>query len=351
MVFVYGAYGFTGQMLCKMLAEEGIPLIISGRNKQKLEKLKEKIGKKGKGKGIEVLPASLDELSGISVYNDISLVINTAGPFTETGEKVVQFALRHNVPYIDCSGEANHALNIKEKYGQKFAEKGIFASVGVSWETVSGETSVKKLVKKTQKFSRIYLVYLADFSMSPGTLQSSLYIIRNGALKWRKGELMKGRVGEIKFEFELKGKRFLGLNISSADILNVPLSLGETGTNIDFDVLFATSWRRAKTFSVLLRLLEVLLKSKLAFRFLEDLLDRVPPPTEKKSRASAISFALDENGDVVDSFSLDAKKPYFITAKILKHACQEFLAGKTKGKKGYLPPTSVFSFPENVFES
>jgi len=358
MIFVYGAYGYTGSLLCRMLSEEGIDFIISGRNKEKLENLKRELegfGSRTQGKSskIDVLPAGIDELEKLTPSCKISLVVNTAGPFTLTGEKVVEFALKNGASYIDCSGEANHLLHVREKYGKNFQEKGLFLSVGVAWETVAGEFSVRKLIDKLgiENVKKIYLVYLADFSMTPGTIQSSLHIIKNGSIMWRKGKILRGKPGEIKFEFELGGKKFMGLNISSADIINVPLSLGEFGEKIDFDVLFATSLRRAKAFSLFLKFLDFVLKSELALRFLSNLLDRFPPPNEEKSRASAISFALDESGKVIDSYSLATKKPYFITAKILKHACMEFISGKTKGKKGYIPPTSLFSFQEDVFQS
>ncbi|GBD03704.1 Putative trans-acting enoyl reductase [bacterium HR19] len=361
MIFVYGAYGFTGRKIFDILSSEfsqtspGITkthFTISGRNKQKLEKLYSTL--KNNFKNLTLLSAEPPDLKDMKI-RDLKLVVNTAGPFSDFGHHVVEFALLNNANYIDCSGEWVWVENLISNYSGKFQEKKLFLSSGVAWETVSGELSTKKLVQKLQEekkinsLSRIFLVYLAEFNMSPGTLQSSLNIIKNGSITWENGKVRKVKSGFERFSFELRGRKFLATNISTSDVFNSPLSLGEISKKIKFDVLFATTYEKAKLFFPAIRYLNLILKMPFALSVLKRVADRIPEPDENKNRlASAIAFGLDSNQTEIGRYEIHAKKPYHITSKILAHAICEFLTDKySKEKFGYQPPTSLFKFNEN----
>jgi|GEM_PF-902567 short subunit dehydrogenase-like uncharacterized protein len=360
MIFVYGAYGFTGRKIFDFLSSEfsqKLPdikkthIIISGRNKHLLEKLYNAL--KDNFKNLALLSAEPSDLKDMKI-KDIKLVVNTAGPFSDFGHYVVEFALLNNANYIDCSGEWTWVQNLISNYAEKFEEKKLFLSSGVAWETVSGELCTKKLVQKLQEekkissLTRIFLVYLAEFNMSPGTLQSSLNIIKNGSITWENGQFRKVKSGVERFSFELYGKKFLAANISTSDVLNAPLSLGEISKKIKFDVLFATTYERAKLFFPAIKFLSLILKIPFAVSVLKRIADRIPEPDESKNRlASAIAFGLDSNRNEIGRYEIHAKKPYYITSKILAHAIYGFLTDEySKEKSGYQPPTSLFKFDE-----
>lgn len=346
MVFIYGAYGFTGKQVVEFLSKTKVDYIISGRNE---EKLKEIFNKISGNKPREYIAVSTEKISSLRM-NGINLVVNTAGPFLDIGQGVLDFAYNNQANYIDCSGESFWAKKLIDQYSGKFFERSIFLSSGVAWETVAGELTVKKLIREVGaenvRGKTIYLVYLAEFNMSPGTLQSSINIIGRGAMLWNKGTVKIVNPFERRFRFEFKNKNFLATNISSSDVLNVPLSLGEIQRDIDFEILFAT---KREYFIGLMKLFSNLAKYKIFADLIKKVLDRFPEPDEARSPASALAFLLD--GDkVLHRTVIDSKRPYRTTAKIMSYFIERFSEGKVKSR-GYRAPTDLVDFPEEILTS
>ena len=352
MLFFYGAYGFTGRQIFDFFRSnfplQSKKIIISGRNKEKLDDLKQKL--KNEFPQLDVLPATPFDLQ-TKKMDGIKLVVNTAGPFSDTGESVLNFAIENGANYIDCTGEWNWTKKIIDNYDKVLRERKLFASSGVAWETVSGEICVKELVDKLKQegkisdVRKIHLVYLADFAMSRGTLKSSLKILKSGAIRWEYGKIKLVQPAERKFSFDLQGKsKFLALNLSTSDVINVPF---------EFEVFFATSQRRAQLFSYLIKTMRRLA----SFRFFETIsnfiLNLLPEPDENRlqNRASALAFAYDANSNIISSYEIKATKPYYITAKILAFACSQFEKGNYKKLYGYVSPTFLFDFPKDFIFS
>jgi len=156
MLFFYGAYGFTGRQIFDFFRSnfplQSKKIIISGRNKEKLDDLKQKL--KNEFPQLDVLPATPFDLQ-TKKMDGIKLVVNTAGPFSDTGESVLNFAIENGANYIDCTGEWNWTKKIIDNYDKVLRERKLFASSGVAWETVSGEICVKELVDKLKQEGKI----------------------------------------------------------------------------------------------------------------------------------------------------------------------------------------------------
>src|SRR5688572_2610098 len=101
-VSIYGASGRTGRLVAKALADLGIALRLIGRDQGGLQKV-------ARGGGIPgpCLVAALSEPTQLDIaLRGSDLVINCAGPYSQTCEPVLAAALRNGVHYMDMSGEA-----------------------------------------------------------------------------------------------------------------------------------------------------------------------------------------------------------------------------------------------------
>jgi NAD(P)-dependent dehydrogenase (short-subunit alcohol dehydrogenase family) len=96
-VLVYGAYGHTGRFVVDELLRRGLTPVLSGRNKEALDKLG------GAHPGVEVCPASLEELD--DVVRGVGAVINCAGPFLDTAVPVATAAVAAGAHYLDLTAE------------------------------------------------------------------------------------------------------------------------------------------------------------------------------------------------------------------------------------------------------
>lgn len=345
---MYGAYGYTGGLLVDLLSKGDVDYYVAGRNENKLRDLIDRIdGRKPK----RYFVCSPQDIFSVEA-RDIDLVVNTAGPFSDIGENVVKFSYEIGANYVDCSGEAFWTKKLLENFSENFSSKKIFLSSGVAWETVAGELAVKKLVREVgeevKRIGNIFLVYLAEFNMSPGTLQSSVNIVRSGGLIWKKGVLKFSKPLERRFSFELEGKSFWATNITTSDIINVPISLGELKNQINFEVLFAA--RRAYLM-VFMKIFSQLIRYHFISEFLKRIFDFIPKPNEESSPlASAIAFLVDDKGNIVHRSSIRSSKPYKTTAKIMKYFIERFYEGKVRAY-GYKSPTELVDFPEIIFQN
>ena len=353
MILLYGATGYTGKLVVRELLKRKVRFAIGGRNPAKLVELKDKIAKE-RGKDVPVFVISPDEFDYFKPSEKFSAVLNCAGPFGRIARKIVKFSVENSCHYVDISGESVWAFEVKNEFSERAKEKGIVLSVGCAWETVAGEVCVSNLLSKLRKNkkkpSRVVLVYLADFSMSQGTLRSSFDILRGGAFIWKNGSFSKVKPLERMIEFEEFSRKFLAFNISTADIVNVSHIVEKIFPDCEFEVMFATSFARGKMMRDLLRAFEKLLEIEFFYKLLDFAVSKLyRGPSGGKVRASAIALAFLSDGSLSDKFVLPAKDPYGFTAHILAKAGERIEKGKVKGS-GYVPPSQAFGFSLRDFQ-
>ena len=119
---VYGASGFTGQLICEYLASHkdtsNLNWAIAGRNSSKLEKISNQFS--SIDKKIDVLYAdSFDKESLDSICSQSKLIITTVGPYAIYGENLVASCIENTTHYLDLTGEPHFVHKIKQKYNQK----------------------------------------------------------------------------------------------------------------------------------------------------------------------------------------------------------------------------------------
>lgn len=100
-LMIYGAAGYTGGMAAEHAASAGLDLVLAGREKDRraLEALAGLLG-------ADVRLFSLDAPYAIEKgLEGISVLLNSAGPFTNTAAPLMSAALRTGVHYLDFSAE------------------------------------------------------------------------------------------------------------------------------------------------------------------------------------------------------------------------------------------------------
>jgi hypothetical protein len=99
-VLILRGYGNFGKRIAGALTKAGIPVVLSGRSREKAEALKSQ------------LPPGLAEVSCFDAFTDLdealdtlgpSVVVNTCGPFQTSGYSIAESCIRHGVHYIDLT--------------------------------------------------------------------------------------------------------------------------------------------------------------------------------------------------------------------------------------------------------
>jgi short subunit dehydrogenase-like uncharacterized protein len=103
-VVVFGATGFTGALTAEYLAEHApaqTRWAMAGRNRQKLEDLRERLKV-----DVPLLEAEVDDDASLSALaRSTKVVITTVGPYIKYGEPLVKACAAAGTAYVDLTGE------------------------------------------------------------------------------------------------------------------------------------------------------------------------------------------------------------------------------------------------------
>lgn len=140
---LYGANGFTSKLIIELAAPYGLQPILAGRNEAKIKQLAQQHG----------LPYRIADLNNggalDNMLREITVVLNCAGPFSQTALPMQQACLRNAVHYLDITGEIAVFEKSATLHGQqtaysasKFAVRGFTNALRHELEN----TSVKVMV-------------------------------------------------------------------------------------------------------------------------------------------------------------------------------------------------------------
>lgn len=96
---IYGAYGYTGELIARLAVQQEHRPILAGRNEAKLARLANDLQLPHEAVDLKNRPA-LDAL-----LRKVKLVLHCAGPFSQTARPMVEACLRNHVHYLDITGE------------------------------------------------------------------------------------------------------------------------------------------------------------------------------------------------------------------------------------------------------
>src|SRR3546814_1608365 len=98
-VMIYGANGYTGELITREAVKRGQKPLLAGRNADKLAALAKELQ-------LEVRAFGLDDAAQLSKgLQGIELVLHCAGPFSATSAPMIEACLQAKAHYLDITGE------------------------------------------------------------------------------------------------------------------------------------------------------------------------------------------------------------------------------------------------------
>ncbi len=126
-VVLYGATGFTGGLCADYLARRPGEhrFAISGRNQEKLEKVRDRVKNDcGVEPGI-IIANSADPASLTAMAARGKVVATTVGPYAKYGEPLVKACIEAGTDYADITGEPQFVDRIIERYHEEAKDRGL----------------------------------------------------------------------------------------------------------------------------------------------------------------------------------------------------------------------------------
>lgn len=153
---VFGATSFVGQILTKYLAEylstqhEHLRWAIAGRSQQKLQELKNGLGRLGESLPILIADAGNPaELNALCAQTRV--VVSTVGPYALYGEPLVQACVNNGTDYCDLTGETQWIKKMIEKYESQAQQSGARIVHCCGFDSVPSDMGVYYLQQQAQK--------------------------------------------------------------------------------------------------------------------------------------------------------------------------------------------------------
>ncbi len=178
---VYGAYGYTGELITKEAVSRDLDPIVAGRNSVKSQHL-------GDTLGCEHRSFSLTET--VDHLDDVDLVLNCAGPFVDTYESLVSACLETETHYLDITGELEVFEALAER-DREAEQAGICLLPGVGFDVVPTDCLAGHLHDRLPEATQLRLGFDASGTFSGGTLASMVEHAGKGGRIRRNGEIQR----------------------------------------------------------------------------------------------------------------------------------------------------------------
>ena len=160
---IYGAYGYTGELITGMAAEQGMQPILAGRREEALRRL-------GDRHGFEIVPVSLDDPAGLrALLERVDVVAHCAGPFKFTSRPMVEACLATGTHYLDMTGEIE-IFEACARDGDRAREAGVMLLPGVGFDVVPTDCLAARLhARMPQAVALTLAIYGSGGGLSHGT--------------------------------------------------------------------------------------------------------------------------------------------------------------------------------------
>lgn len=327
---IYGANGYTGELIAREAVRRKLKPILAGRNEAKVKALADSLG-------LNYRAFSTEGESVKRGLEGMSLVLNCAGPFIDTYSAFLEGCLANKTHYLDITGE----ISVFEGFAKRSDEAkaaGIILLPGVGFDVVPSDCLAKLVAEQLPSAKTLELAFLPSGGVSRGTAKTMLRHINEGNLVRRKGRLTASPLGtpdrEIPF---LEGKR-QAYSIPWGDVSTAFYSTGVP----DITVYLASSQQAAIPMAILRASRRVVgwapvrnILSKLLDSFLSG-------PTESQRAIGSVSvWALVRDGKEKREAWLKVPEGYHFTAVAAVEAALRVLQSPPE-RKGFLTPSLAF---------
>lgn len=226
---LYGANGYTGELIARRAVSRGMKPVLAGRSPAKIEALAKELR-------LEYRVFGLEDLETIKKnIRSFSLVLHCAGPFISTSVPMAEACIAQKVHYLDITGE----IPVYESLfslNQSAQEAGILLLPGVGFDIVPTDCVAAALEKKLPSASELDLAFVGLSEVSPGTMKSALAQLPYGSKIRKNGELVGVPHLSSSKTISIKDKTYRVYGIPWGDVFTAYISTGIPNIQVFTDI-------------------------------------------------------------------------------------------------------------------
>lgn len=211
-VLIYGATGYTAGLLLQNQVPDSQQWILAGRNKTVVQALAEQ-------KGLEYLCFTLDQAAAVrAALSDVDVLLNLAGPYTQTAVPLMEACLDTGTHYLDITGELE-VFQWAAEENDAALKAGIMLMPGCGFDVVATDAVAKFLADRMREAEKLTLAFVSNGGMSRGTMRSALNKLGKPGAERKDGVLVNRPIGNRQMELKIGGKSYHMVSIPWADVV------------------------------------------------------------------------------------------------------------------------------------
>lgn len=341
-IVVFGATGYTGELVCRALVARGVRPRLAGRNAERLTRLAAQLG------GLETRVADVSRPETVrALVERGDVLISTVGPFTRWGEPAVQAAIRAGATYLDSTGEPEFIRRIFEQHDRAAQEASCALMTAYGYDWVPGNLAgALALQEAGARAVRVEVGYFAlGFGISGGTRASIIASSLDSSFAFRRGSVVTERATARARGFDVGGgKTFHGASVGGSEHFGLPAYHPHL-RDVDVFLGMPGAQRMPAISGVLDAVTRLPFVQKVARvaseRFVQGSTGGPDEAARSKSSCIIIAEAFDATGERLSRVRLDGPDPYSFTADFLAWAAHTAAEHGVSGV-GALAPATAF---------
>ncbi|AYC34149.1 hypothetical protein D3880_18055 [Pseudomonas cavernae] len=179
---IYGANGYTGSLIAREAARQGLRPILAGRNVDAVEAIASELQLHARVFDLRDAGASR------SALEDVALVVHCAGPFSATSAPMIAACLASGSHYVDITGEIAVFEQAQAQHAAAQAA-GVVLCSGVGFDVIPTDCLAACLKQALPDASHLALGFDTASGLSPGTAKTSVEGLKFGGQVREAGRL------------------------------------------------------------------------------------------------------------------------------------------------------------------
>ena len=181
---IYGANGYTGELIAREAAKRGWKPLLAGRNTSKVEALARELD-------LEAVSFDLDDPAKATRHiKGCAIVLNCAGPFSATAAPMMEACLSAKAHYLDITGEIA-VFELAQSLDARARQAGVILCPGVGFDVIPTDCVAAALKAAMPDATHLVLGFDSRSGLSPGTAKTSVEGLAQGGMVRRDGKITR----------------------------------------------------------------------------------------------------------------------------------------------------------------
>jgi short subunit dehydrogenase-like uncharacterized protein len=320
---IYGANGYTGELVAREAVRKGLKPVLAGRNAEAVGKLARELGLPSRTFSLDDPTGTAAELFGIGA------VLHCAGPFIKTSASMVAACLGTGASYLDITGEIPVFERVLSQ-SEAARRAGVALIPGVGCDVVPSDCLAARLKEALPDATDLVLAFYTDKgSVSRGTMKTMIESLPHAGAIRKDGKIIPVPIAFDSREIDFgRGGRRWAMTIPWGDVSTAYHSTGIPNIRV-YSGTPPAQIRRMKRLAPLLPLAGWPPVKRFAQRWVERRVTGPTPEQRETARVYLWGQARNAAGRTVTA-TLETPEAYRFTAESAVAAVERVLGGKVQ---------------------